>query len=262
MEGKCCSCKEETTVYTLRKGVTKCAKCVCDQVGKNFMDLFRKGISKIPPPVHVLVAVSGGPSSRFAYDILTKRIDTTRTSKSSIVKKISAISSNDLPIEGLLHIDNFTVKNVCDFAKENDFNCVVLGDNSDFISIFALGCLSQGRPDLFPWISQNDEKNYSPVFVLRPARQCLTKELEFYCTQNGIEYDSTPSPVYRAFSFEEKMMENVEKEGNEAAPFAIQKMAEKLPRVQCSSKCPVCGLPARKGTEPCQICSAIESNKL
>jgi hypothetical protein len=261
MEGECCSCKEAVTVYELRKGVVKCAKCACNQVGKSFMDLFMKGIKKIPPPVHVLVAVSGGSSSMFAYDILTKRIDTTRTSKSSVVKKISAISTKDLPIEGLIHIDNFTVKAVCDYAKTNGYNCVVLGDNSDFISIYSLGCMSQGRPDLFPWISQNDKENYAPVFVLRPARQCLTKELDFYCRENGIDYDSTPSPLLNAFSDEEKMMENVKNEGNEATPFTVQKMAEKLPRVSHSSKCPICGLPSTRGSDPCQICNAIENAK-
>ena len=257
MEGKCCSCKETTTVYSFRKGVYKCSKCVCDQIGKSFMDLFRKAIIQIPPPVHVLVAISGGPSSMFAYDLLTTRIDVTRTSKTSFVKKIGAVSTKELPIEGLLHIDEFTIKNVCECAKENGYNCVVLGDNSNYISLHALGCLSQGRPDLFPVISQNDFVNYAPVAVLRPARQALTAETEFYCNTKGITYDKSLSPLQKTFEIENVMLQNVADAGNEATSFAVQKMAEKLPKVEYTKKCPVCGLPTNVEDGPCQVCSAV-----
>ena len=256
MEGKCCSCKETTTVYSFRKGVYNCSKCICDQIGKSFMDLFRKAITKIQPPVHVLVAVSGGSSSMFAYDILNSRIDVTRTSKTSFVKKIGSVSTKDLPIEGLLHIDQFTIKNVCECAKENGYNCVVLGDNATFISLHALGCLSQGRPDLFPIISQNDFVNYEPIAVLRPARQALPAETEFYCNYKGIAFDKTPSPLQKTFEVENVMLQNVAETGNEATPFAVQKMAEKLPLVEYTKKCPICGLPSNTDG-PCQVCNAI-----
>ncbi|EAY18842.1 hypothetical protein TVAG_294940 [Trichomonas vaginalis G3] len=256
MEGKCCGCKETKTVYTLRKGVTKCAECQCNQAGISFMNLFKKAIVKIPPPVHVLVAVSGGPSSMFAYNTLTTRIDVTRTSKTSFVKKIEAISTEDLQIPNLHHIDKFTVKNVADYAREHDFNCVVLGDNTDFIALKSMGCLSQGRPDLFYWISTDDFENYPGIPILRPARQILTAETEFICKHRGLEYKKDLSKLQKAFIVEERMIDTIIADGNEATTFAVQKMAERLPVPTLPFKCPQCGLPFDKEGCPCEICAA------
>lgn len=256
MEAKCCGCKEVKPVYTLRYTVAKCAECQCNQAGISFMNLFKKAITKITPPVHVLVAVSGGPSSTFAFNTLTTRIDVTRTSKTSFVKKIEAISTEDLPIPNLHRIEKFTVKNVADYAREHGFNCVVLGDNTDFITLKSLGCLSQGRPDLFYWISTDDFENYPGVAVLRPARQLLTAETEFVCNYRQLQFSKELSKLQKAFAVEQKMLQTVLADGNDATTFAVQKMAEKLPTAPLPFKCPSCGLPSDKENEPCEVCAA------
>lgn len=259
MEGKCCACKETKTVYSLRNSSVKCADCLCKQAGVSFMNLFKKAIVKITPPVHVLVAVSGGASSMFAYNLLTTRIDVTRTSKTSFVKKIEAISTEDLPIPNLNRTEKFTIKNVADFARDHGFNCVVLGDNTDFITLKSLGCLSQGRTDLFYWISTDDFENYPGIAILRPARQILAAETEFFCKHRNIPFKTDLSPILKAFVVEQHMITTVLADGNDTTTFAVQKMAEKLPVAPLSYKCPSCGLPSDKENSPCEIC--IVENK-
>ena len=237
MIGQCCSCHEEKSLYNLRKGVNKCSKCICDQIGRSVMDTFRKALKGIPPPVNVLVCVSGGPNSMFAYHILKSRLNLGFTGKSAVVKRLEAISSRELPIENLNVIHKFGVKEVVEFAKENGFNCVVLGDCVDRVSLGVFGVLSQGRTDLFPWVSGDDLQNYMPIAVLRPVRQCLAIETMFYCRENGIEVIEELSPFQKAFEIETKMIKRIGEEGSEATPFAVQKMAERLASHKSNAFC-------------------------
>ncbi|KAH0786244.1 hypothetical protein GPJ56_009921 [Histomonas meleagridis] len=252
----CCGCKKEATLFELRKGVKKCAECICDQVGRSTMDLLKKGMKLISYPVHILVCVSGGPSSAFVWDLLSKRINTTLKGKSAVIKKLCAISSYDLDIPNLIHIPHFSLTEVVQYAIQNDFNCIVLGDNADHISLATLGAISCGRPDVIHWISTDDTTNYLPVSILRPARQCLESEIKFYCTQNNIKVDCSHSAFQNAFSFEANMLVAVGNDGHGGTPFAIQKMGERLPTIKYDFKCTNCGLPS-PDEGICSICSSI-----
>ncbi|KAH0785720.1 hypothetical protein GPJ56_010375 [Histomonas meleagridis] len=249
----CCSCRKEVELFELRKDVKKCAQCLCDQVGRSIMDLFKKGLKLIPAPVHVLVAVSGGPSSLVLWDLLSKRLNTTHIGKSAVVRKLSAISTQPLNIPNLIEIPHFSIPDIVSYAKENDYNCVVFGFNVDHISLSNLAAVSCGRPDLSPWLSNDDSENYRPVVVLKPVRKCLESELKFYCDQNKISYDDTPSALYKAFPFENKLLQRIKEEGHNDTSFAVQRMGERLQTMKQSYKCPTCGLPSNiEG--PCQMC--------
>ena len=263
MKNACCACRQEgVEIFELRKGVRKCAKCTIESVGRSIMGLFRKALKHLPAPVHVLVAVSGGCSSVAVWDLLSKRLNTALNGKSAVVKKLQAITSkkDDFNIPGIVHIDEYTVPNVVRYAKENDFNCVVLGDNAEHVALASLGAISVGRPDLSSWITNDDEKNFAPLIVIRPARQCLEAELKFYCKENGLNIDDEKSDLQKAFVFEQKMLDNVKVDGHGEAPFAIQKMGEKLPRIYYEFKCPKCGLPS-SSNEKCQMCVEIEKHQ-
>lgn len=258
----CIACHQEKPCFNLRKGVVKCADCICDQIGKSTMDLFRKGTKAIPNPVHVLVPISGGASSLFLWDLLQKRLGPYMNGKSSVVRKLEAISSCDLNnIKSnytINKIPKFTMQAAVEFAKNNDFNCIVLGDNTEHTTLAHLATLSCGRPDLSHWYSTDDFTNYSPVAVLRPVRQCLLREIQFYCRQNKIEYDTDLSPLEKAFPYEIKLIDSVLADGNGAMPFAVQKLGEKLPPFPQKGKCPICNLPS-PDNEICAFCSTIES---
>lgn len=262
VQATCIACHQEKICFSLRKGVIKCADCICGQIGKSTMELFRKATRTIPNPVHVLVCISGGASSLFLWDLLKKRLGPYMNGKTSVVRKLEAISSIDLPdfnSDYKLHkIPEFTIPEVIEFAKNNDFNCVVLGDNTNHITLAHFGALSCGRPDLALWYSTDDFTNYSPIAVLRPVRQCLLREIQFYCKQNQIKYDTSLSPLEKAFTYETQMINHVIADDNGAIPFAVQKLGEKLPPFPQKGKCPICHLPC-PNNEICQFCSKIKS---
>ncbi|OHT01485.1 hypothetical protein TRFO_31670 [Tritrichomonas foetus] len=254
----CCSCHTEKECFCLRKGVIRCADCVCDQVGRSTMDLFRKSLKNIPCPVHVLVAVSGGSSSMFAYDILKKRLTPNMKGKTTIVRKLEAVSSNpNLDIENLNIIPEFSIMAVIEYAKSHDFNCVVLADNVDRVSLGNVSVIGCGRPDLAHWISGDDFKNYPPITLLRPVRTCLASEVRFYCSHLSIKTDDSPSPFQKAFSHESKMLQGILDDGNGGIQFSVQKLGEKLPPFEQEGKCPNCGLPA-PDNEICAFCATIK----
>lgn len=258
----CIACHQEKTCFSLRKGVVKCADCICDQIGRSTMDLFRKATKTIPNPVHVLVCISGGASSLYLWDLFKKRLAPYMNGKTSVVRKLEAISTKDLTDfdeNFTLHkIPKFTIPAVTDFAKNNDFNCIVLGDNTDHITLTHFATLSCGRPDLAHWYSTDDSTNYSPIAVLRPVRQCLLREIQFYCKQKQIKYDSSLSPLEKTFKYETDLINSVLSDDNGGMPFAVQKLGEKLPPFLQNKKCPICHLPSLND-EICSFCSAIES---
>ncbi|OHT07312.1 hypothetical protein TRFO_24575 [Tritrichomonas foetus] len=260
----CVACHKNKDCISIRKGVIKCPDCICDQVGRSTMDLFRKGTRLISSPVNVLVALSGGVSSMFVWDLFQKRLAPSLHGKTAVVRKLEAITSKFETVQKLSNIpklhslEKFTISSVIEFAKQNDFNCVVLGDNVDRVSLANIATLSCGRPDLARYTSTDDFQNYMPIVLLRPARQCLRAELEFCCRQNNVSFDEeTTSPFELAFTHEAKMIQNVIADGNGAIPFAIQKMGEKLPPYEQQGKCPSCGLPG-PDNEICAFCHAIQ----
>ncbi|KAK8894747.1 hypothetical protein M9Y10_023184 [Tritrichomonas musculus] len=259
----CIGCHQEKICYSLRKGVIKCADCICDQVGKSTMDLFRKATRTIPNPVHVLVSISGGASSLFLWDLFKKRLGPYLNGKSAVVRKLEGISSLDIPNENSEYVINkipeFTISAVIEYAKTHDFNCVVLGDNTDHATLANFATLSCGRPDLAHWYSTDDSTNYIPVTVSRPVRQCLLRELQFYCKQNNIKYDASLSKMEKAFPHEIDLINHVLADENGAMPFAVQKLGEKLPPFPQAGKCPICNLPS-PDNEICSVCSTIESH--
>lgn len=270
---ECCSCHQQKECISLRKGVYRCADCVCEAAGRSLMDLFKKGIKSIPGTIHVLVAISGGSSSMFALDVLSKRLIPNMNGKTTIVRKLEAVTSiplfdlqskftqdSDSPLtkDVKVHsISEFTISAITEFAKENDFNCVILADNVDRISLANIAVLASGRPEFEYWISSDDHENYSPVSVLRPARQILSTEAAFYCKHKGIIVDDSPSQLQKAFSYEEKMLQNILNDGNTGISFAVQKIGEKLVPFNQPGRCPSCGLPG-PDNEICTFCSAIQ----
>ena len=259
---KCVGCHEEKETFTLRKGVTKCSQCISDQIGRSLMDLFRKGIKNIPPPVNVLISISGGSNSYFTYHLLKNRLNLNFSGKSAVVKKLEPISTFDLPIENLHKISNFNIKNLVEYAKINDFNCIILGDNVERISLSAMAVLSQGRPDLFHFISTNDHETYLPIHILRPNRQSLNLETEFYCKLNNLNINIEKSLFQKTFDIEWKMLLRIGEEGSESTPFAVQKMAERLPYYKYNNFCNQCGLPLKNNkTNICEICNSLNNFK-
>ena len=247
----CCACHEEKEIFSLRKGVNKCADCLCTQIGRSTMDLFRKGIKPITAPVHVLVAVAGESSSTFLAHILKTRVCLSLQGKSAVVKKLETITSDQLT--------PFTLPNITRYASENDFNCVIIGDDASTVSLGTMAAISCGRPDIVRWISSDDFENYS-VPVIRPVRQSLPEETTFYCEMKQLEFDNGKRILDRAFPHEKKLLETVVAEGHGATPFAVQKLAERLVVSKHDFKCPGCGLPGTRD-ELCTICKTIESCK-
>lgn len=261
-EGKtsiCISCHAEKICYSLRTGVLKCADCISDQVGKSVTDLFRKSLSFLPKPAHVLISLSNGSSSQFVWDIFQKKIKPSIQGKTAIVKKLECLSTYDFSASfNSNKISKYSTMNVINYANENNFNCVIFCDSADHVTLANIAALACGRPDLEHWYSTDDFTNFSPIVVLRPARQCLKKELQFYCRKHGIQFDDSLSPFERAFSEEQRMIQDVVKNANGAMPFSVQKFGEHLPTFQQNSRCPVCGLPA-PNDEICQMCSMIQA---
>lgn len=257
--GVCCSCKKECEVYCLRKRVLKCKDCYCKQFGVTAMDYFLKSISSLSRPVNVLVCVSGGPSSTFIFYLLKSRIKTDTPKSTAKVTKIEAISTEDLEIENLHKIDDFSVKNVAEYAKKNGFNCIVLGDNAETIALTSLGAISRGRPDIFKYISTNDSENYDSV-ISRPVRGILKHETEFYCKAFGLIYVEKPSKLQRAFNLEQKMLHNIMKYGNESVAFTMQSLSERIePLSNLPCRCPSCNLPSREANQMCDMCSYLKN---
>jgi hypothetical protein len=251
--GQCCACHEEKPVFVLRHGVVKCGSCICQQIGRSTMDLFRKGIRPIPAPVHILVAVSDDPSSNFLFHLLHSRLNTSLTSKSAVCRKLEAISGVSRPNGN--YIEKFTLPAITQWAKEHDFNCVVLGDDASHIALASLAAISCGRTDLLHSISTDDTENYG-ITVLRPVRQCLRAETRFYCQTESLNFSEAPSLLERAFSHEAGLLEAVLADGHGGTPFAVQKLAERVTAPTATSKCPECGLPSKSG-DPCGICVAL-----
>lgn len=257
-KGTCCACHQEKDVFSLRKDVIKCADCWCNQAGRSAMDLFKKALKEIPPPVNVLVSVSGGSSSYFLWTLMKARLNTSLQGKSAVVRKLEAISTENLEIEGLHHIDHFSIPEVVQYAKQNSFNCLVLGDNIDQISLYMLAGISCGTPNVAHLISNDDFLSFSPVAILRPARQLLSTEVEFYCKHNSVPYNNQPTSFQKVFHYEKKMLQSIVDEGHGGTPFAIQKMAERLQLMKQESHCPSCGLPSDSPDIKCPICLYVE----
>lgn len=272
---ECCSCHQPKECFSLRQGVSRCADCICEKAGSSLMDLFKKGIKSISCGyIHVLVAISGGFSSMFALDVLAKHLIPNMNGKTTIVKKLEAITSvpnfdlkskfsqspdSDLTQNVVVHeIPDFKITAIAEFAKSNDFNCIILADNVDRISLANLAVLSCGRPDFACWISSNDFTNFSPVSILRPVRQILSTEAAFYCKHKKIEVDDSDSKLKMAFSNEGNMLKEIVDDGNKSISFAVQKLGEKLVPFNQPGKCPSCGLPG-PNNEICAFCSAIEN---
>ena len=259
--GICSGCHKENDLITFRKGVFKCAECSCDQAGRSIMILFRKCIADIQPPVHVLVALSGGPSSSLIWHLLSTRINTNNSGKAAVIKRVEAITDKNIEGERINHIEQFSIKNAAQYAKDNDFNVLVLGDNIDYIAIESLGFLSLGRPDLLPWISGDESKLFSPILISRPARQVLRTEAQFFCDHKQIQYEPLPSLPQSFFPLEESMLNHVVDEGHGATPFAIQKLCERLPIEERTQKCEICGFPIiNSECEYCQYFSSLHLN--
>jgi hypothetical protein len=104
-------------------------------------------------------------------------------------------------------------------------------------------------------VSTDDIIHYA-VPVLRPARQCLRAEAAFYCHHHRLTFSEEPSLFERAFSHEKKLIDDVLADGHAATPFAVQKLAEKLPDRETGEKCETCGLP-NPGGGLCAICRAV-----
>ncbi|EAY10960.1 hypothetical protein TVAG_446620 [Trichomonas vaginalis G3] len=255
MSGICPGCKQEKELFALRKCTPKCDNCTCEQIGKQYMNIFRKSTMELKRhTLNILVAVSGGPCSMFAYTILTERVDTKRPGKSSAIRKIEPISTKQLDLPNLHHIDKFTVKNVVDYAENHDFNCVVFGDSMDFITLKILGYISLGRPDLIPYIAGNDFTTYKNVAILRPARTLLTSELKFWCDTHHVATTNEKSLLQKEFEVEKHMLDNIIADGNDTTVHSVQSMGEKMPQTKYTEKCPICGLPAETSESPCAIC--------
>lgn len=274
---ECCSCHQVKECICLRKGVNRCADCQCNAAGRSLMDSFKKGITKISGTIHVLVAISGRSSSMFALDVLTRHLTPNMKGKTTIVRKLEAITSvSDFDLKSkftcvsdsdpsptqnvVLHkIPNFTISSIIEFAKSNDFNCVILADNADRISLANIAVLSCGRPEFAYWISSDDHENYAPVSILRPARQVLSIEAEFYCKHKGIIFDGSASPLKKVFKYEEEMLKSIYDDGNGGIAFAVQKLGEKLVPFKQPGRCPSCGLPGLDDNI-CAFCSALQNN--
>ena len=270
---ECCSCHQVKECICLRKGVNRCADCQCNAAGRSLMDSFKKGITKISGTIHVLVAISGRSSSMFALDVLTRHLTPNMKGNTTIVRKLEAISSvsdfdlkskfsqspdSELTQNVVLHtIPTYTITNIIEFAKSNDFNCVILADNVDRISLAHIALLSCGRPEYAYWISSDDFENYAPISVLRPARQILSTEIAFYCKHKGIIIDESSSPFNKAFSIEKEMLNKIADDGNGGVSFAVQKLGEKLVPFKQQGRCPSCGLPG-PNNDICAFCSAIQ----
>jgi hypothetical protein len=255
MEQECCGCHEPKEVFTLRKGVTKCAECICNQIGRSTMDLFRKAIKSIPPPIHVLLVCTGDPSSTFVNHLLKTRLKLGFEGKSAVVKKIQSISSNPRPgIE--LQLPQLTPRSIANFARNNGFNCIILGDDASRVALASLGAVSCGRPDLLHWLSTDDFESFPDVAILRPVRQCLSEETRFYCRFHGLEFEEEIDGFERGFVHEKKMLDDVVGDGHGAAAFAVQKLAMRLPGMAMAGKCGECGLPV-EGEGLCEMCSVV-----
>lgn len=225
-------------------------------------EFISNGTKLIPKPVHVLVSISGGYSSLFLWDLFQKRLQPSLNGKTAVVRKLEAISDQDLENFEFNYpyhkITKFSIQNVIKFAKENDFNCVVFGDNVDHVTLLNIASLSCGRPDLEHWYSVDDFTNYRPISVLRPVRESLSCEIQFYCVKNNIKFDKAISVFEKAFKHELKMIQDVVNDDNGCVPFAVLKFAEKLPSFEYKFNCSNCGLPApEEGI--CSFCATIQS---
>ena len=241
----CCGCHQAKELFTLRQGVSKCSDCICNQIGRSTMDLFRKGLKSVPAPVHVLVVVTGDSSSTFLYDLLKARLNTSLQGRSAVVRQLECLRQ-----------DKLSLTDAVNEAKSRGLNCVVLGDDVSTVALATLAAFSSGLPDRARIASTDDFDNYG-VAVLRPVRQCLVEETEFYCRQHGLEFDNTTRTLDRAFSHEQRLLDAVLREGNGGVPFAVQKLAERLTPVVSEHKCPLCGLP-NKDDQVCEICKVLE----
>ena len=212
------------------------------------MDLFRKGLKNVPAPVHVLVVVTGDCSSVFASDLLRKRLNTSLQGKSAVVRKLDTVRKDSFEGE-------FTLPNIVKYARENDFNCIVLCDDASTVSLGTLAVISCGRPDLMHSLSCDDYKTYG-MGVLRPVRQCLVEETEFYCRHHGLAFDNGYRTLDSVFIHEKRMIEEILEDGHGDTVFAIQKLSERMPESSKQRKCPKCGLPYDQGDE-CALCHMI-----
>jgi hypothetical protein len=172
---------------------------------------------------------------------------------SSVVRKIEAISSS--PEADCHHIETSSLPAIAQWARDHDFNCVVVGDDSSHIALTTIAAVSCGRTDLAHPLSTDDLVNYA-VPILRPVRQCLALETAFYCRQHSLTFSEEPTLFERAFSHEKALLEAVLADGHGATPFAVQSLAEKLSGTTAGEKCPECGLPT-VGGRVCEICTAM-----
>jgi hypothetical protein len=216
-------------------------------------DLFRKGIKHAVAPVHVLVAISNDASSTFLLHLLRSRLDIILQNKAGVIRKLEAIST--LPLPDCHHIDAFSVLSVTQWARAHDFTCVVLPDDANSISLAVIAAVACGRADLIHCFSTDDVTHYA-VPVLRPARQCLRAEADFYCRHHQLTFSEEPSLFERAFAHEKTLLDDVVADGHAATAFAVQKLAERLPEGGAAEKCDVCGLP-NPGGGPCAICRTV-----
>jgi hypothetical protein len=249
----CCGCHEERDIFVLRQGVRKCAECICTQIGRSTMDLFRKGIKPIPSPVHILVHVSGDASSVFLFHLVRARLTVTLQGKSAVIRKIEGISGTPQPDCHL--IDRDTLPAITQWARDNGFHCVLEAGDASHIAVATLAAVTTGRTDLAHLLATDDFVNYA-VPVLRPIRQCLAAETEFYCRHHALAFSEEPMVFERAFAHEKKMLEEVLADGHGATPFAVQKLAERISGGTGDEKCTECGLPVI-AAGICEICSTI-----
>lgn len=243
--GTCVGCKEEREVVEFRAGTVKCGDCLCEQLGRSLMDCVRKGLAGVEGPVHILVANSGGAGSGFASDLIRRRVRLDGRNQKGAIKRIDDF-----------HMDDFSLPGLVAHAQANGYNCVILGETADFIAANAVAHIASGRVETLPYIAADDKTSYAPVVLLRPARQCLHAEAEFYCTHRQVQFDNCPSPIQTAFPEEFNITRHLLAEGQGGTPFAVQRMCEKLPRIQLPCVCPICRLPASNGDAPCIFCAA------
>ena len=154
-------------------------------------------------------------------------------------------------------IPQFTIQAVVDFANSHDFNCIILGDNVNHIALANLAALQCGRPELSCYISADNYQTYQPISIVRPARETLQTETEFYCKHKKIPYDESISPFYKAFSVEFSMLNDIQKDSNAGIAFTVQRLGEKLPPLSYPGKCTSCGLPSPTDGI-CDYCAAIQ----